>query len=254
MKKHLSKLSKTLFLILIIFIGLATNVSGQTSKGNDFWLMFPTNANSPTLTLFITSDVNTSGSISGPSFSVIPFSIIANTITAINVPVSLQFHTIDVVDNKGIHVNSLNDITVYGLNTAAATSDAYLALPTNALGTTYRVLTYQNVGVLNGTAFGMVASTDGTIVTITPSITTAGRPANTPYNITLNQGESYYLQHEETSTGDISGTLINSNHPIGVFGSHLCANVATNCYYCDHIVEMLPPVSTYGKKASLSMR
>lgn len=198
MKKLFLKLSESILLMMIIFFCFVTNVTGQTSKGNDFWLMFPTNASSPTLTLFITSDVNTSGSVSGPSFAAISFSVTANTITAVNVPVNLQTHTINVVDNKGIHVNSLKDITVYGLNTAPATSDAYLGLPTNALGTTYRVLTYQNVGVVNGTAFGIVASMDGTIVTITPSVTTAGRLANTPYNITLNQGESYYLQHTET--------------------------------------------------------
>lgn len=245
---NLSKLIKCNFLALVLCFFLFSKVNAQDSKGTDFWLMFPTQYSAPTLTLFITSEVNTSGTISGSSFASIPFSVTANTVTSVVVPVGLQSHTSDVVDNKGVHVTALQEITVYGLNRAVSTTDAYLGLPTDALGNIYRIMTYQNVGVVNGTAFGIVGTVNGTVVTIIPSVTTGARTAGVPYNIALNQGEAYYLEHSETSTGDLTGTLLNSTQPIGVFGSHRCANIPTGCFYCDHIVEMLPPTSTYGKK------
>lgn len=213
------------------------------SKGKDFWLMFNSNYNTnPTLTLFITSSVNTSGVVTVPglAFST-PYTVVANTVTPVIIPSAVAAHTNNVIDNKGIHVTANAEVTVYGLNRIPFTTDAYLGLPTDVLGTDYLVLTY-GAGEL-----GVVASQNSTIVTITPTVTTLTRTAGVPFNITLNQGQTYELENSSTAA-DLTGTSITSNKPIGVMGAVRCANIPPGAVYCDHICEMLPPTTTFGRK------
>jgi hypothetical protein len=236
-------------IILFLIFGLINfSKAALDSKGTDFWLMFDGNLNSPTLSLFITSDVNTSGNVDIPGLAfTTPFTVTANAVTTISIPVGASVHTNNAVDNKGIHVTSLQEVTVYGLNRASASTDAYLGLPTDILGTDYIVLTYKNSGIVAGTQFGIVAAVNGTTVTITPSVTTNGRTGGVPYNITMNQGETYELRGDDNNFIDLTGTKITSTQPIGVMGSHYCANVPGGVTYCDHICEMIPPTSAWGK-------
>ncbi len=207
-------------IILFLIFGLINfSKAALDSKGTDFWLMFDGNLNSPTLSLFITSDVNTSGNVDIPGLAfTTPFTVTANAVTTISIPVGASVHTNNAVDNKGIHVTSLQEVTVYGLNRASASTDAYLGLPTDILGTDYIVLTYKNSGIVAGTQFGIVAAVNGTTVTITPSVTTNGRTGGVPYNITMNQGETYELRGDDNNFIDLTGTKITSTQPIGVMG------------------------------------
>lgn len=232
-------------LILWTVVGFAQ--ISKDSRGTDFWLMFNSNENTSTPLLYISSDVNTSGVVSVPGISFTqPFTVVANTITVITLPTSLCLHTNDVVDNNGIHVTSLQDVTVYGLNRQPFTTDAYLGLPIDAIGKDYIVLSYKNSNVVNGSELGIVGTVDGTVVTITPRLTTLTHTAGVPFNILLNQGQTYELQ-DVNSTGDVTGTTITSTQPIGVMGSSRCANIPAGALYCDHICEMLPPISAWGK-------
>ncbi|MFZ1322893.1 MAG: IgGFc-binding protein, partial [Ignavibacteria bacterium] len=235
-----------IIIMMFAFINTNSSKAALDSKGTDFWLMFNGNILAPTITLFITSNVNTSGNVDIPglAFSA-PFVVVANTVTSVVIPSSVATHTSDVIDNKGIHVTSLDEVTVYGLNYAQYTTDAYLGLPTDILGMDYTVLTYKNSSG-NGVQFGIVGTVNSTTVTITPSVTTGPRIVGVPYNITLNQGETYELRNT-VGTNDLTGTTITSDQPIGVMGSNLCANIPTGYGYCDHICEMLPPNSTFGQ-------
>ena len=53
-----------------------------------------------------------------------------------------------------MHVVTLDPVTVYGINRAIATTDAFLAIPVDALGTEYINLGYGNgfVGIFVGIA------------------------------------------------------------------------------------------------------
>jgi hypothetical protein len=83
-------------------------------------------------------------------------------------------------------------------------------------------------------------------VTITPSDNAGVRPAGVPYTVTLNPFDAYQLQ----SAGSLTGTLIESDRPISVYGGNQCANIpSANTGYCDHVVEQIPPVSTWGTEA-----
>ncbi len=66
--------------------------AANDSKGADFWLAFPGNeTNSAELTLFITGDTNTTGTvqIAGLGF-IAPFSVTAGAVTSVVVPPGAQ--------------------------------------------------------------------------------------------------------------------------------------------------------------------
>lgn len=230
-------------------------VSGQVmaaqpdTKGTDFWLMFNANltGGGEVVNLFLTGDTAATGTVEIPglAFST-SFSVTPGTVTTVTLPVAVRVNTSDTVENKGVHISADEEVTVYGLNRRNATTDAFIGLPTDILGTDYINLGYANVNVVNGTQFGIVASQDNTTVTITPTVSTGARSAGVPYNITLNQGQTYQLRNTSSAPADLSGSIIQSDRPIAVFGSHQCANIPQGFVACDHLVEQLPPTSTWG--------
>lgn len=243
--------------LLAAALGAALLASGtalatQDSKGTDFWLMFNNNLGTGALSLFITGDVPASGTVSIPGLAVnTPFTVTPGTVTTVPITGSAQVTTADGVENKGIHVTADQEVTVYGLNRIQATTDAYLGLPTDILGTDYINLGYSNTDQHSsaGTQFGIVATQDNTTVTIIPSETTGARTAGVPYNVVLNQGQAYQLRNVNFGPSiDLSGSIITADKPVAVFGSNQCTNIpATGVVACDHIVEQLPPTTTWGK-------
>jgi hypothetical protein len=236
-------------LILSSLIMAPAMAQQADSKGTDFWLMFNGNlaGGGEVVNLFLTGDTAATGTVEIPglAFST-PFSVTPGTVTTVTLPLAVRVDSSDTVENKGVHVTADQEVTVYGLNRRDSTTDAFIGLPTDILGTDYINLGYANVNVVNGTQFGIVASQDNTTVTITPSVTTGARTAGVPYNITLNQGETYQLRNASPAPADLSGTIIQSDLPIAVFGSHQCANIPQGFTACDHIVEQLPPTTTWG--------
>lgn len=248
----LNRLLLAVISLVVVVGGLGTPCyAALDSKGTEFWLTFPGNFNGgSTLNLFITGDANTSGTVDIPGlgFST-PFTVTAGTVTTVALPSGADLGGLsDVITNLGIHVTALNEVTVYGLNRVPFTTDAYLGLPVDILGTDYINLGFGNVNIVNGTQFAIVGTVNGTTVTITPSVTTGARVVGVPYSITLNQGEVYQLRNTGSQPNDLSGTLISSDQPIAVFGSHQCANIPNgSTLACDHIVEQLTPTVTWGK-------
>ncbi|MBK6773773.1 MAG: T9SS type A sorting domain-containing protein [Ignavibacteria bacterium] len=249
--KVLNKFTKAFFILMFALMSLNAS-KAQNTSGTDFWLMFMDNygpySTTSDLTLFITSSVNTSGTVTvtGLGFST-PFNVLAGVVTPVVLPNNALMKTDDAVGNLGIHVTALNDVTVYGLNRISATTDAFLGLPTSFLGTDYIVLGYTSRSASLFSEFGIVAAQNGTVVTVTPTAVVNGKPIGVPYNINLNQGETYNA-HGTSDGDDLTGTTITSNNPIAVYGGHQCGNVPNDSYgACDHMVEQLPPTNTWGK-------
>lgn len=240
------------FLGLLAAVLLATAqapaFSAQDSKGTDFWLMFTANLSAPAMSLFITGDIATNGvvSVPGAAFST-PFSVTPGTVTTVVIPAGAHVTALDTVTSQGINVVANAEVTVYGLNRVQFTTDAFLGLPTDILGTDYINLGYRNVNIVNASQLGIVGTQAGTVVTITPSVQAGARAAGVPYTITLNQGQTYQLRATGAFPADLSGTLISSTAPIAVFGGHQCANIPQGFVACDHIVEQLTPTTTWGK-------
>ncbi len=231
-----------------------------TTVGTEFWLTFPTSVglvgDQAQLSLLITSQTGTTGTVQIPGLAfVAPFSVTAGHVTTVSLPLDADLGPVsDQVADKGIHVIALDPVTVYGLSRAPESSDAFLGLPVQLLGTEHMVLSYKNLDqTLNvfetfpGTAFALVATEDNTAVSITPSVTTGTHEAGVPFVVTLNAGQTYQLRHFGLEPADLTGTTIVSTKPIAVFGSHAAANIpAPAVAYADYLVEQLPPTSAWG--------
>ncbi|AHM59698.1 bacterial ig-like domain-containing protein [Flammeovirgaceae bacterium 311] len=236
-------LKRWVLFFLAAFVALGALAQDKAdSKGKEFWLMFNTNNGIPVLTLFITGEVPTTGTveIAGLGFSE-TFSVTPGTVTSVEIPATAIVATSDVVENLGIHVTAVDEVTVYGLNRRQATTDAFLGLPVDILGTEYIAMGYRR-SLAGQEQFGIVGTVNGTTVTIIPKNSAGSRVGGVPYSINLNRGETYQLQGE-----NLTGSIVTSTAPIAVFGGNVCGNVPVNITYCDHLVEQLQPVDTWGQ-------
>ncbi|MCX6252067.1 MAG: hypothetical protein NTX61_15125 [Bacteroidetes bacterium] len=230
------------FILVLLIISISGFSQTTTNVGTDFWIAFPPNQGGAgvTLQIFISSNFSTSGNVTSAypgvdqSFTVIP-----GIVTQLTVPSGVALGT--GIEDKGIRITSNDPVSVYGLNHRSASTDAFLALPVNALGLDYRILTYKVTLSLIGSALSIVATQDGT------SLIIFNHQTNSTTNVTLNQGQTY-LEEVTATLQDVTGSRIQSNFPVGVFGSVKCVDIPTSsCSACDHIVEMMWPVNSWGK-------
>lgn len=207
------------------------------SLGKEFWLGFTKNYSStPELSLFISGRTATSGTVEIPALGFSQaFDVTPGAVTTVTLPdASVQAY--EEVQNKGIHIVADDEIAVYGLNRIPATTDAYLALPVDVLGTEYRALGYVNdIGFPS--QYLVVATENGTTVTA-PAV--GDCPA---VDVTLDAGHVY-----QVGCTDVSGTLITASAPIAVFAGNECTNIPPGFGACDHVVEQMPPVSSWGRQ------
>ncbi|MEI6681219.1 MAG: FISUMP domain-containing protein [Bacteroidota bacterium] len=225
------------FLLTLFFTGQGQSV---TNSGTDFWIAFPPNTNlSATLSIFISSATATSGQVQSAYPGVNQgFSVVPGVVTQFTVPSGAALSP--GTENKGIHITSNDPISVYGLNEYNMSTDAYMALPTNALGMEYRIVNYLCSIPNLATAISVVATQDGTSVTIWNHQTGATT------NITLNTGQTYYLR-DPASMHELTGSRIQANHPVAVFGSNEATVIPLFCSAADHIIEEMFPYYSWGK-------
>jgi len=251
-KSNVARIATILFVAVLGLSLSALTAYGQgqaDSAGTEFFLVYTDNyADGPGSAIFITSAVDTSGLVEIPTIGLSEaFTVTANTITTVNIPQTAEVQGSDIIDNKGIRVTADGEVTVYFLNPREPvyTNDAYLGLPVDILNVEYIVLAYQDtIGVPSELA--IVAPYDDTEVTITPSVTTGTRTAGVPYTITLNQFQTYTLQSDSRGE-DLTGTIIESSHPVAVFAGVRCVYIPQGYSACDHIVEQMTPTATWGK-------
>jgi hypothetical protein len=168
--------------------------------------------------------------------------------------------------NQYFHVTSEKDVSVYALNQAVTTSEAFMVLPTDALGKDYYVMAYNSDGAFAGSLsgsstpsqFAIVATEDNTSITVTPKVATSVNGL-LPQTFTLDEGESYLVQAKITAnnlTADLTGTHITSTKPIAVFGGQQRSLIPiyekNNLQSRDCLIEQIPPVGTWGKNAFLT--
>ncbi len=140
------------------------------------------------------------------------------------------------------------EINPYGGGNAAVTG-ASLLLPTSAWGTNY--VGINAADYFNGyPSMNIVAAEDATTVTMVPVAAVQGGggipsgPANTPMSFTLNRGQHAQLSQQATLTGSV----IQSDKPVGLMGGHQCMNAPAGVAYCDHAEQMIPPVQALGSE------
>jgi hypothetical protein len=232
----------------------------RSTKGTDFWLTFlyntPSMLSEPPYSgfdLYISADADTVINVVESQDYTRRFEVRVGSSTRVGIdPGDLTVS--DSIQANAIHVTADHPVTVYGLNYFIYTTDGCLALPTAMLGTNYIVLAYQNSPswydpehIVGGTEFAVVATEDDTSVTITPSVTTDSRIAGVPYEIILQKGETYRLMNFDGPDADFTGTTIQSDKPVAVFGGHACALIPPSVPAGDHLFEQLPPMDTWGR-------
>lgn len=144
------------------------------------------------------------------------------------------------VTSNSIHVVSLSgdEFTVYGLNQRSQSSDAFLVLPTDVLGTSY---VHADWHALFESQLLVVATQAGTTVTVQ-------RTFAPELNFNLNAGQAVYITRPGDQYPGLSGSNVTSNFPVALFGGNRCTNVPQGVFACDHIQEQIPPEVTLSNE------
>ena len=258
----------------------------KDSRGKDFWFTFIPNlhVNNPetdSLYIYVAASEPTNGTLRYKGRNGIWRTIVINIPDPAKVftyrvywyDIELQGDTesngqnssgnqAEAVAENVFNVSTDKDVTVYALNQASTTSDAFLVLPTDALGKDHYVLSYNShrngsVASTGNTPsqFAIVATEDNTEITINPSAPTSKRSSSNPILTILNQGETFLVQASMTvgdGSGDMTGTRVQSTKPIALFSGHQRAIIPiknSELSSRDHIVEQLPSVDTWGRTA-----
>lgn len=233
--------------------------------GTDFWICFMKNYTEDNpklppaelfLELFLTSEEDTKVTIevAGIGYRTVVF-VKARTVQNVRIPSSAQVKSNQIIEKLAVHIVSEKPIFVYGLNRRFQTTDTFLAFPVEVLGTEYRVMCY-TVSTELVPIFAIVATEDETEVTITPTYETAGsNPPNIPFTARLNKGEVYQVsaKFRPEIACDLTGSYIKSNKKIAVFSGHQCAYVPKEIIACNHLVEQIPPIPSWGKHFYVGM-
>ena len=276
--KKLNKYSALLLLIFLAFQSVMlsqeplpssiTDTSGTYQKrknlrvknpeGTEFWLCFEKNykdskkqssSSELQLELFITGDENANVNIEieGIGYKQKVF-VPGGKIQNVKIPPEAQVKSEEIVERLALHITSDKMISVYGLNRRFQTTDTYLGLPTTVLGTEYRAMCYTvSEGLMP--QFAVIATDDNTEVVITPSVATSLHPAKKPFTIYLRKGDVYQVvaRNEPGTDCDLTGSLIKANKKIALFSGHQCAYVTPKIIACNHLVEQIPPLPSWGK-------
>ena len=164
--------------------------------------------------------------------------------------------------NKGVHVKATDStklLTVYGINDARVSTDAFLALPCHRYPVVqYKYFVFSTFTELStGTfqsRFLIVPCEDDTRVTLQPAQqiqvdpdltgVTMSQPIPAGGQLTITIDRLQTAQFD--SADDLTGSIITSDKPISVFVGHECGQVPGGVTACDHLVEQIPPDATWG--------
>jgi len=257
-------------LVMFLFSTDVAFAQNSSNKGTDFWVGYMNHRNgySSSMYLYITSDSNTSGTVSVPGQSwSSSFSVTANQMTLVQIPTNTAYVACsDCIEDRGIHVVSNKRIVVYSHIYNQYCSDATLVLPTPTTGKEYYAMSYEQLQNSGRSQFMIIASKDDTKVRITPTVTLSGssgdRTAGKSYEITLDAGECYQGRAKSSgSTEDVTGTHIevidtgaNSNcRTVAVFSGSsdtylLCGSPGGGLNSRDNLYQQLYPTRSWGTR------
>lgn len=201
---------------------------------------------------------------SGGVWSVVagPQPIAALSLFTFNLP---DRHIDDSGVNPGGSYRVTSDIPVvaYQFNPvdggASFLSDAAMLYPAAALDTLNRVTAwksmYDNSNGFQHSYVTVIATVDGTMVEVNPSVVTAAGPGvpqgapGAPFMIPLDEGDVLSVA-VQSIPDSMTGTKItsNDNHPVAVFAGQECALIPESTCCCDHMEEQLAGVRLWGKQ------
>ncbi len=271
-----------LFTAISLFLSLTITSKAETEQfssyeGTHFWVSFMENEFYETdfrgveLRLFISGRKWTNVQIIHPSGYKETYKIPGDSVLTTTISNRYYNDESEIITRNSIEVIADNPIVVYAFNSQPRTSDSYVCIPTANWGNEYAILSMPNDQYdpidppptpkdslvqyfPRPSEFLIMASENNTIITFSPQTkTAAGKMPGTYYQVALNRGETYLVQSADfpRGFGDLSGTLITSDKPVGVLSGHMRTAimqvVPKGKDSKDHIVEMLQPISSWGK-------
>ncbi len=165
------------------------------------------------------------------------------------------------IERKAFRVSSDLPIVAYQFNPyggltpddeGICSNDGTLLIPTSGMGKFYYNLAYSpNFDYFSdGSSMNIIAAKEDTVVKVVPSVAiNAGgslpaMPAGLEHEIMMQAADVVQLN----SGSDLSGTYVESDKPVAVFGGNLCSFVPDGVLHCDHMEHQLFPVTTWGKE------
>jgi gliding motility-associated-like protein len=256
---------------ILFFIATTVDIQAQdfTNRGKEFWLCFPSHTPNirngityfANMRLFITSDKNSSGTVSIPGVFSTTFSVTANQVTEVDVPYSdahISFTDAGTVVRKGIHVQTdagRPGVVVYSHIYAGFRSAASLILPKAVLGKKYYSMNAPQLSVDGSKSqFVIVAADSVTIINITPR---RNGIVGTPFQVTLPlPGDAYEMQSDDDLTGSAIESISVNGLPcknIAVFSGSSAISISSdiNCRLdesFDPLFQQLYPVNVWGNQ------
>ena len=275
-------LSVCALLMLLASADLSAQRGANDHRGREFRLAFlHTDGDDPAPAYYIVVSSEVPGTRGSLIYEADGF-VTPITLTNPNEPFRIELDTNrlilpnplrNAVSRRSIRLVFDNEVTIYAINTLRWSSDGMLALPIDALGLDYTVMSYPNTAEPGPSGqifessdfpsqFAVIATTDNTQLTIRPTTSVNARGNTQVYTETLDAGEVYFGQAVsgvrfgnpvKQAGADLTGTRIESSAPVVVLGSHQRANIPWNdAVGRDHLVEQMPPTDHWGTRAMVT--
>ena len=171
--------------------------------------------------------------------------------TTDNVNATDVYKHADKINNYGLHITATENISVFVImRTPQYSMDASNALPITALQSEYYLQDFQpNANGVDKpvTMTTILATENNTKVTITPKGNTYGKQnSGTPYSITLNQGQTYYLISEASKQLAGSHIVAQGGKKIAVYVGSPVTRLPGGVAARDGLFEQMMPVDYWG--------
>lgn len=298
MNRKILTLSKTIVFICSIILNLyGFSVQAQTEKilprsqgsnfeGRHFYIGFMRNEidanrrnNFPVnLSIYIAASVKSEVIIRFPwQTSGALFTIQGDSILTLEIPqqdaLAIEMKRSEVPLYSLIEITSDQKIAVSAMSSFDYSSDAYTALPIPNWGKEYVIMSmpndeYEQIGMRTDSTprsgeFLVMASQDSTLIQFTPRVKTMKHDSAEFVSFYLMKGQCYLVQSSDLlrrGYGDLSGTIVRSDKPIGVLSGHVRTSVPIfprvpgerPLDSKDCLVEMLLPTKIWGTKYATS--
>ncbi len=245
---------------IILILGLIT-AECYSQIGKEFWFVAPDviadNGDNPLILRVTTfnSDANVKVSLPADNNKTLKqFRVTSNSQFSIELnKQDVENAPVNSVNNKGLFISSDADIAVYYEVSNPNNSEKFILKADNALGKQFFIPSqniYQNLSDFGANAnekADVVATEDNTLVTITPATDITGHPANIPYTIVLNMGQTYCIECRDISnTGALAGTEVTADKPIAITISDDAVIEDVDSHPNDLIGDQLIPVIATG--------
>lgn len=251
-----SMLQKIILLILIIFhISVYNSLAQQDSL---FWFVAPdvaaSHGDSPIYLRVSTLSNPSSVTVSMPSrpaFTPMSINIPANNVGTIDLT---PFKSIienappDVVNDNGLKITSTSIVTAYYEVAHANNPDIFPLKGKNGLGMDFFIPSqFHYPNQVGQESFEIVATENGTIVTIYVTDNVNGHTAGSTWTVNLKKGQTYSVRSTNTTpSATLAGSRVTSNKPIAIsiMDDSLRPQITTGGY--DLVGDQILPVNLLG--------